>query len=121
MDTLRKPPERVHEARLNPAQQSRAHAIRCSLVHGLTLCALSRTEARVGSIFRADQALARAKQVAAQVSRELTQELQLSIPEQRHLYGLLNRLTMRIESVDPLWTLCGPADPAISKPLGRVA
>lgn len=76
---------------------------------------------RAGSVVRADQVLVKAKKVAAQVSRELMEQMELSIPEQRHLYLFLDRLTSRIERLDPLWTLCSPADLRQRNPLARVA
>lgn len=64
-------PNKCLEPQLNPAQQSCAHAIRWMIVHGFTLCAISSTEMRTGSIFRADQVLVKAKKVTAQISRDL--------------------------------------------------
>ncbi len=84
-------------------QPLRAHSIRSNIIFGLTLCAMTRTETRMGSVSRAEQLLAKAKRIVENASRDLRADANSPIPE-RHLLGkLLDQLKASIGGLDPLW------------------
>lgn len=82
---------------------SRAFAIRSSFIFGLKLCALARTENKVGSVRRAEQLLAKAKHIIENTLRDLEAQTQISVSEMRRLGKLAEHLKASIWNIDPLW------------------
>lgn len=82
---------------------SPADSIRSSLIFGLTLCAMARTENRIGSVARVEQLLVKAKRVVENTLRDLHQEANLSISDKCHLCNMIDHLQASIGGLDPLW------------------
>jgi hypothetical protein len=84
-------------------QPSRAHSIRSNIVHGLMLCAIIRTEGRMGSASRAELLLAKTKRIVEIASLNLRADATLP-PHEKHMLGtLLDQLRASIGGLDPLW------------------
>lgn len=84
-------------------EPSRAHSIRSNIIFGLTLCAMIRTESRMGSASRAEQLLAKAKRIAENASRGLRRDGDVPACEKHLLGKFLDQLKASIGGLDPLW------------------
>lgn len=96
--------EELAMQKISHFQPSPAISIRSNLIFGLKLCAMARTENRMGSGSRVEQLLVKAKHVVENTLRDLHNEGKLPVSERCHLCKMLDQLQANIGGLDPLWT-----------------
>ena len=82
---------------------SPAYSVRSNLIFGLKLCALARTEGRVGSAVRAQELLIKAKRVVENASHHLHVDEEIPVVDRGNLGRLVDHLRASIGGLDPLW------------------